>query len=103
MSKQNVNDLTNERLMSVDFVRGFTMFLLISGFGQLFDPNSSKPIVALLGRQLDHAQWQGLTAWDLVQPVFMFIVGVSMPLSIKRRWEKGVTWRQTFYSALKRS
>jgi predicted acyltransferase len=79
------------------------MFLLVSNFGQLFDPDSSFRPVALLGRQLDHAPWQGLTAWDLVQPVFMFIVGVSMPFAITRKWNSGVSWQTTFIAALKRS
>ncbi|MBL7697805.1 MAG: hypothetical protein JNK79_06585 [Chitinophagaceae bacterium] len=93
----------NNRVLSVDFLRGLTMFLLVSRFGQLFDPSSSKPIVALLGRQLEHAYWDGLTAWDLVQPVFMFIAGVSMPLSIVPKWNKGVSWKRTFYGVLQRS
>ncbi|MEO8582342.1 MAG: hypothetical protein ABI415_01025 [Flavitalea sp.] len=29
--------------------------------------------------QLDQDSWQGLHGWDLVQPIFMFIVGVAMP------------------------
>ena len=41
--------------------------------------------------------------WDLVQPFFMFIVGVSMPFAFTRRWEKGASWKSTFFKALKRS
>ena len=39
---------------------------------------------ARIGGQLDHADWIGLNFWDLIQPFFMFIVGVSMPFSLKK-------------------
>ena len=38
-----------------------------------------------------HAKWEGLHFWDLVQPFFMFIVGVSIPLSNTNRKKKGDT------------
>lgn len=103
MTQQQKPDINKERVLSVDFLRGFTMFVLVSSFGQLFNPNSSNAFVALLGRQLDHAAWQGLTAWDLVQPIFMFVVGVSMPFSLSRKWARGESWNSTFLSALRRS
>ena len=36
-----------------------------------------------------HARWQGFTAFDMIMPMFLFIVGVSMPLAISRRVEVG--------------
>lgn len=92
-----------ERILSVDFFRGFTMFLLVSNFGQLFDPSGNNAVVAFLGRQLDHAEWSGLRFWDLIQPFFMFIVGVSMPFAFTKKWDKGESWNHSFRRALKRS
>ncbi|QEC75200.1 acyltransferase family protein [Mucilaginibacter ginsenosidivorax] len=92
-----------ERILSVDFFRGFTMFMLVSGYGQLFSTASSNPVVSLLGRQMDHANWQGLTAWDLIQPFFMFIVGVAMPFSFSRKWAKGESWNKSLRGVLQRS
>jgi predicted acyltransferase len=103
MTEKIIEPHEKKRVLSVDFLRGFTMFLLVSGFSSLFDPKSTEPIIAMLGRQLDHAPWAGLTPWDLIQPVFMFIAGVSMPLSIVPKWKQGVSWKTTFYAALKRS
>ena len=91
------------RILSIDFFRGFTMFLLISGFWELFDPSSSNKLAAFIGGQLNHADWEGLRFWDLIQPFFMFIVGVSMPFSFSKRWDRGDSWNKTFRSALKRS
>jgi len=33
-------------------------------------------------QQFHHHPWHGLRFWDLIQPFFMFIVGVAMPFSL---------------------
>lgn len=105
----NATQLTaeNERILSIDFFRGITMFLLIgefSGlFGSLTDPFFEGTIVSFIGNQLEHHPWNGLRFWDLIQPFFMFIVGVSMPFSFTRRWNKGASWRDTLKHTLQRS
>jgi predicted acyltransferase len=97
----------NERILSIDFFRGITMFLLIGEFSGLFesltDPFFQGTIVSFLGKQLEHHSWNGLRFWDLIQPFFMFIVGVSMPFSFTRRWNKGDSWNETLHHTLKRS
>ena len=39
--------------------------------------------------QFEHHPWHGLRFWDLIQPFFMFIVGVAMPFSYRSRMAKG--------------
>jgi len=39
--------------------------------------------------QFHHHPWNGLRFWDLIQPFFMFIVGVAMPFSLAARKRKG--------------
>jgi predicted acyltransferase len=96
-----------ERLVSLDFFRGLTMFLLIAEFANLFplllDPNLAGTPLHFIGEQLHHCEWEGLHLWDLIQPFFMFIVGVAMPLSFARRIEKGDSNRQLLVHVLKRS
>jgi predicted acyltransferase len=81
------------RLLSLDFFRGFTMFLLIAEYTRLFGymivPEFSGTIIGKIGAQLHHHPWNGLRFWDLIQPFFMFIVGVAMPLSYAKRIKKG--------------
>jgi predicted acyltransferase len=81
------------RLMSLDFFRGFTMFLLIGEstllYEHLRDPRLAGTILHAIGSQLDHHPWAGLRFWDLVQPFFMFIVGVALAFSVARRGERG--------------
>lgn len=81
------------RLYSLDFFRGLTMFLLIAEFTSLFEQLTSEGIAGSLvyqiGTQFHHHPWDGLRFWDLIQPFFMFIVGVAIPFSIANRRKKG--------------
>jgi predicted acyltransferase len=43
--------------------------------------------------QFHHHPWNGLRFWDLVQPYFMFIVGVAMWFSVGKRASRGDTRR----------
>jgi hypothetical protein len=45
-------------------------------------------VSAWLGVQLGHAAWEGLTFYDLIFPLFLFIVGVAVPLSLDRIVER---------------
>ncbi|MBT3384617.1 MAG: DUF5009 domain-containing protein [Prolixibacteraceae bacterium] len=93
------------RIFSIDFFRGFTMFLLIGGLGGMFgklDPANNSPVINFIQQQLTHVPWEGLRFWDLIQPFFMFIVGVAMPFSLTRRWAKGDSWKKTLYHVLTR-
>lgn len=93
--------------MSLDFFRGVTMFLLIGEGTRIYEllvaPELNGTLVSVVGQQFHHHPWNGLRFWDLIQPFFMFIVGVAMPFSIGKRWERGDTWAQTFRHALQRS
>jgi predicted acyltransferase len=96
-----------ERLFSLDFFRGLTMFLLIADlthlFGYLVDPSLKGTVIHYIGRQFHHHPWNGLRFWDLVQPYFMFIVGVAIPLSIDKRTRRGQKYSQLLRHAVKRS
>jgi len=96
-----------DRLLSLDFFRGFTMFLLIAEatgiYALLVDPAVKGTVFHAIGTQFEHHPWNGLRFWDLIQPFFMFIVGVAMPFSYEKRWERGDTWTKTLRHALERS
>jgi len=44
----------------------------------LIEPN---PVTRFVGTQLEHVEWGGLNFYDLIYPLFLFIVGVSIVLS----------------------
>lgn len=107
MSSTILPNQDQTRMLSIDFFRGFTMFMLVgefSGFfGTMVDPAMDGTIISAIGQQLHHVDWIGLHFWDLIQPFFMFIVGVAMPFSMTRRWNRGDSWNKTFHHALIRS
>ena len=83
------------------------MFMLIGEFSGFFDrmmdPALSGTIISAIGNQLHHVDWIGLHFWDLIQPFFMFIVGVAMPFSMTKRWNRGDSWNATLRHAAIRS
>jgi predicted acyltransferase len=56
-----------------------------------------------LGTQTDHAAWAGCTLWDIIQPAFMFMVGIALPWSIANRRGRGQSFQKLFAHALRRS
>lgn len=81
----------SNRLASIDALRGFDMFWIIGGGAlvkaviRLF----ADPLPAAVQEQMSHVPWEGFTAWDLIMPLFLFLVGTSMPFSFARRLESG--------------
>lgn len=90
MSSSTTN--VSQRLFSLDVFRGLTMFLLIAeaaGFHGNFSTLAEGTWLEGLAHQLHHHPWNGLRFWDLIQPFFMFIVGVAMPFSTRKRLANG--------------
>lgn len=67
---------TSNRLLSLDILRGIT----IAGMILVNNPGSWGSIYA----PLRHAEWNGLTPTDLVFPFFMFIMGISTYISLRK-------------------
>jgi len=94
------------RLNSLDAYRGFVMLLMASeglGITQVARTFKESGFWQFLAYQTDHVQWTGCSLWDLIQPSFMFMVGVAMPYSLASRRAKGQPFRQMFLHALWRS
>ena len=68
------------------------MALAIEGFfPSLADRFSHSGFWQFLGRQFSHVAWQGCSFWDVIQPSFMFIVGVALPYSYAARRAAGAS------------
>lgn len=76
----------NDRLLSVDALRGFDMFWIIGAGAlvQALDKMSGNGITRVLSNQLKHVPWEGFRFYDLIFPLFLFIVGVSLVFSLDR-------------------
>lgn len=113
LTKYNTNQMTKDtptafmdRVTSIDLFRGFTMFLLIGESTHLygyFGSFEGSAIMQFLNTQFHHHEWHGLNFWDLIQPFFMFIVGVAIPFAVANRIRKGDSNKQILHHALKRS
>jgi predicted acyltransferase len=107
MSENFKLDKEQDRILSVDFFRGFTMFMLVTGitgvFHMLAESHVGGAFMDGFDKQLEHADWNGLFAWDLIQPFFMFIVGVAMPFAVSKRIARGDSWNKAFMHVLRRS
>lgn len=93
MIKVNNKNALDDRILSIDLFRGITMFLLLGEFVNVynyFTPDVfGQGIISAINNQFHHVEWAGLRFWDLIQPYFMFIVGLSLPFAIKSRVNKG--------------
>jgi len=93
------------RLTSLDALRGFDMFwitggtAILMGLGKVVD----RPWFDKFLEQFDHVPWRGLHFYDLIWPLFMFIMGAAIPLAIAKRRGKGETDRTLLLHALWRA
>jgi len=93
------------RLDSLDALRGFDMFWIIGG-GAMVEGLAKAihvPILNAVVPQLEHVRWEGLHFWDLIWPLFMFIVGVSIPLSMAHRRAAGASRGTIYLHAVRRA
>jgi len=72
--------------MSLDALRGFDMFWIVGGeeLVHALYKGWPNPMTGLLDRQMDHQPWEGVHFYDLIFPLFVFIVGASLVFSLSR-------------------
>jgi predicted acyltransferase len=94
------------RLQSLDAYRGLIMVALaFNGFGLAATATNHLKLAPEAGfwtavlHQFEHVEWVGGGFWDLIQPSFMFMVGVSMAYSYLNRQREGHSWRRMFAHA----
>jgi predicted acyltransferase len=78
----------NERLISLDAFRGFTIASMI----MVNNPGSWSSVYA----PLLHKPWNGITPTDLIFPFFIFIVGVSIALAYTKRLDAGLPKKEMY-------
>jgi predicted acyltransferase len=103
------------RLLSIDALRGFDMFWIIGG-EELFKALVKWPVVSdalkrwtdypvqeVVEQQLDHVKWEGFNFYDLIFPLFLFLVGVVIPFSLGALRERGETKGKLYWRILRRT
>lgn len=105
MTSENTTESNHARLLSLDALRGLDMFLLV-GLGPIFKAiagASDRPVARFITAQTKHPDWHGFTLWDLIFPLFIFIVGVALSFSLGKRRErdgKASVYRHIFIRAI---
>lgn len=100
INEQNI--VSKDRVISVDALRGFDMFWIIGG-KKIFkglDNAVDNSITNFIFAQLDHAEWLGFTFYDIIMPLFLYLVGISMVYSFRKRLSsdsnKSNLWKHVF-------
>lgn len=93
---------TIKRYLALDAYRGFIMLVLASeAFG--FSALRNDPAWGRVASWFHHVPWEGGVFWDMIQPAFMFMVGVAMPFALAKRAAEGATAGDNFRHVLIRS
>jgi predicted acyltransferase len=102
--------LVQQRLRSLDAYRGLIMIMLaFVGFGLAktaalhLEQDPDAAFWTGVQYQFSHAPWVGCAFWDLIQPSFMFMVGVSLAFSYAKRQSLGHSSRRLLGHAAWRS
>jgi predicted acyltransferase len=105
LAENKQQDLRAGRVVSVDALRGFDMFWIIGGW-YIFEglhKALNNPATAFIMNQLKHVEWEGFVFEDLIMPLFLFIVGVVMPLSFTKRLKRGDSKRKLYIHIILRT
>jgi predicted acyltransferase len=92
------------RMVCIDALRGFDMFLIIGADDVIraLAANSHNRFMQILGGQFEHVVWDGCRLYDLIFPVFLFIIGASIPFSLSKRIHRGESKASIYAHIFKR-
>src|SRR5271165_531931 len=78
------------RLLSIDALRGFDMFWIVGGdhLAQSLGNWWGTPAAKRFVEQFSHVDWEGFRFYDLIFPLFLFVVGAVLPFSLSK-YQKG--------------
>ena len=99
-----VQSFLQKRVACIDALRGFDMFWIVGGEGiiRAFFKVWPNAVTGALDAQSHHADWQGFHFYDLIFPLFLFMVGLVLPFSMSRRLEEGANRRQLYGHIVRR-
>jgi len=92
------------RVASIDALRGFDMMWITGGEDVIHALNKviHHPVMKAVDEQFQHARWEGFHFYDLIFPLFLFIVGLVLPFSLTRRLEAGANRAKIYRHLVRR-
>jgi len=96
--------MNNQRLYSLDALRGFDMLWIMGGaeFIVALHKWLNTDFTAALATQMEHVPWHGFHFYDIIFPLFLFLAGVSFPFSYQKRMQQGQRRQQIVGHIVKR-
>src|SRR5204863_10104020 len=96
---------STERLVSIDALRGFDMFWIVGGeeLAKAIANWIGGPTKDFVQEQLTHADWDGFRFYDLIFPLFLFLVGVVLPFSLGKIRDRGQTDAKVYRRVIRRA
>lgn len=93
---QGPSVLQTRRVVSVDALRGFNIFWILGGDGAIWafaemtqgKGRTLSSIGSLLSTQFTHVAWEGFRFYDFIFPLFIFVTGVAIVLSLTHLVER---------------
>jgi predicted acyltransferase len=94
-----------ERIQSIDALRGFDMFWIIGGDAlfRAIGKWSGGYWGGVCCDQLDHVDWEGFHFYDLIFPLFLFLVGTVIPFSLDSARRRGATTGDLYRRVIRRT
>lgn len=82
---------TSTRMLSLDALRGFDMLWIIGVDQIIYSIRNTFPtrFTEALATQFEHANWEGFRFYDLIFPLFIFLVGITTVFSLSKVPETG--------------
>jgi predicted acyltransferase len=89
------------RLLSLDALRGFDMLMILGADESLgaLQTIHNTGLTGLIATQFQHADWEGFRFYDLIFPLFVFMVGISIVFSLEKHLQagsRGAAYRRIF-------
>ena len=105
MESKKENSVIKGRLKSLDALRGFDMLLLvgIGGVLRALPKLWDNAVFRAIADQTDHTEWHGYHMWDSIFPLFIFMVGASLPFAINNRLERGYSRKKLYIHIVRRT
>lgn len=111
MENVGEDNVSQTRLVSLDALRGFVMFVLLAcneighaGVLTSLLVAIDQPWAQMVHDQLRYSRWdEPIRAYQMVRPLFIFVVGLSMPFSFGKRLRLGDSKRQLYRHVFQRA
>ena len=95
---------SQNRIRSIDILRGFDMLMIVLAdqFFSKLNKGVGSDFTAALARQFSHPEWLGFRFYDIIMPLFLFVVGAVIPFSVLKYTQNAAKKKPLFLKLTRR-